>query len=81
MQAWLTRWGPLAGVLSAVAFVASFMMGSNTPGSDQTGAQVISWYTAHHTSQMVSNLFAALAMALLVVFAVVLAGRARRGER
>jgi hypothetical protein len=81
MQAWLTRWGPLAGVLSAVTFVVSFMAGSSTPNSDQTGTQVISWYTAHHTSQMVSNLFAALAMALLVVFAVVLAGRARRGER
>jgi hypothetical protein len=80
MQAWLTRWGPLAGALSAVAFVASFVTGSNTPGSDQTGAQVISWYTAHHTSQILSNLFAGLAMALLVAFAVTLAGRVRRGE-
>jgi hypothetical protein len=81
MQAWLTRWGPLAGVLSAVMFVASFMTGSSTPDSDQTGAQVISWYTAHHNSQIMSNLFAALAMALLVAFAVTLAGRVRRGER
>ncbi len=81
MQAWLTRWGPLAGALSAVAFVASFITGSSTPDSDQTGAQVISWYTAHHTSQILSNLFAALAMALLVAFAVTLAGRVRRGER
>ena len=42
---------------------------------------MISWYTAHHTSQILSNLFAALAMALLVAFAVTLAGRVRRGER
>jgi hypothetical protein len=81
MQAWLTRWGPLAGALSAVAFVASFMAGSSTPDSNQSGAQVISWYTAHHTSQILSNLFAGLAMALLVAFAVTLAGRVRRGER
>jgi hypothetical protein len=81
MQAWLTRWGPLAGVLSALMFVVSFMFGSSTPDDNQSGAQVISWYTAHHTSQILSNLFAALAMALLVVFAVALAGRVRRGEK
>jgi hypothetical protein len=81
MQAWLVRWGPLAGVLSALTFVVSFIVGSSTPDSDQTGAQVISWYTAHHSGQMVSNLFAALAMALLVAFAVTLAGRVRRGDR
>jgi hypothetical protein len=81
MQAWLTRWGPLAGVLSALTFVVSFMFGSSTPDDNQSGAQVISWYTAHHTSQILSNLFAALAMALLVVFAVALAGRVRRGEK
>ncbi len=81
MQAWLTRWGPLAGVLSALMFVVSFITGSSTPGSDQSGAQVISWYTAHHTSQLMSTLFVELAMALLVAFAVTLAGRVRRGER
>ena len=81
MQAWLTRWGPLAGVLSALMFVVAFIAGSNTPGSDQSGAQVISWYTAHHNSQLLSNLFGGLAMALLGAFAVTLAGRVRRGER
>ena len=81
MQAWIVRWGPLAGALSALMFVVAFVTGSNTPGSDQTGAQVISWYTAHHNSQLLSNLFAGLAMALLVAFAVSLAGRVRRGER
>ena len=81
MQAWLTRWGPLAGALCAVMFVASFVTGSSTPDDNQSGAQVISWYTAHHTSQLMSSLFVELAMALLVVFAVTLAGRVRRGER
>jgi len=81
MQAWLTRWGPLAGVLSALMFVVNFMLGSSTPDSDQSGAQVIAWYTAHHTSQTLSTLFTGLAMAFLVVFAVALAGRVRRGER
>jgi hypothetical protein len=62
-------------------FVAAFITGGNTPGSDQTGAQVISFYTAHHNSQILSNLFTGLAMALLVAFAVALSGRVRRGER
>src|ERR1700722_785292 len=81
MTAWLTRWGPLAGALSAVMFVVSFITGPSTPDSNQTGAQVISWYTAHHTGRILSDLLAVLAMALLVVFAVALAGRVRRGER
>jgi len=81
MQAWLTRRGPLAGVLSAVTFVVSFIIGSSTPDSDQTGAQVISWYTAHHNGTILSGLFVGLSMALLVAFAVSLAGRVRRGER
>jgi hypothetical protein len=62
-------------------FVVSFVIGSSTPNSDQSGAQVISWYTAHHNGQILSNLFAGLAMAFLVAFAVALAGRVRRGER
>src|SRR5579864_3335152 len=82
MQAWLTRWGPLAGVLSALSFVVSFIaVGGNTPDSDQSGAQVISWYTAHRDSQILSSLFIGLAMVFLVAFAVALAGRVRRGER
>lgn len=82
MQAWLTRWGPLAGVLSALMFVVAFIaVGGSTPDSDQSGAQVISWYTAHHTSQILSSLLIGLAMVFLVAFAVSLAGRVRRGER
>jgi hypothetical protein len=81
MTAWLTRWGPLAGTLSAILFVVSFFIGPSTPDSNQTGAQVISWYTAHHTGRILSDLFGGLAMVLLVAFAVLLAGHVRRGER
>ena len=81
MTAWLTRWGPLAGALSGIVFIVSFITGPSTPDSGQTGAQVISWYTAHHTGRILSDLLAALAMVLLVVFAVALAGRVRRGEK
>ena len=81
MTAWLTRWGPLAGTLSAIVFVVAFLMGGSSPDSNQTGAEVISWYTAHHTGRALTDLFSVLAMVLLIAFAVVLAGRVRRGER
>jgi hypothetical protein len=62
-------------------FIVSFVTGNSTPDSDHSGAQVISFYTTHHTSTILSNLFAGLAMAFLVAFAVTIAGRVRRGER
>jgi hypothetical protein len=79
MTGWLTRWGPLAGALGALAFVVSFVVGGSTPNDNLTGAQVISWYTAHHTGRILADLFAALAMFFFIAFAVALAGRARRG--
>jgi hypothetical protein len=81
MAAWLSKWGPLAGVLSALLFVVSFITGSSTPDSNQTGAQVISWYTAHHSGRILSDGLGGLAMFFLIMFAAVLALRVRRGER
>jgi hypothetical protein len=81
MAAWLGKWGPLAGVVSALLFAGGIVQGSNAPDSNESGQQVIAWYTAHHTSQTVSNLLGALAMFFLVVFAAVLARHVRQGER
>lgn len=81
MSAWLSKWGPLAGALSALLLVASLATGSNTPDSKQAGTQVIQWYTAHHSERVVSDLIAGLAMFFFVAFAAVLAGHIRRGER
>jgi hypothetical protein len=81
MSAWLSKWGPVSGALSALLVVVSLVTGSNTPDSNQTGAQVIQWYTANHNQRIVSDLLAGLAMVFLVAFAAVLTGRVRRGER
>ena len=81
MPTWLSKWGPRAGVLSALLVVASFVTGGSTPNSNETGAQVISWYTAHHTSQALSDVLGGLAMFFLVAFAAVMAVHVRRGER
>jgi hypothetical protein len=81
MAAWLSKWGPLAGVLSALLIVVSFVTGNSTPGDNATGSQVIQWYTTHHNRQMLSDLLVGLAMFFLVVFATTLARHVRRGDR
>jgi hypothetical protein len=82
MAAWLSKWGPLAGVVSAglivVAFAAS---GTGTPGDNSTGPQVIRWYTANHGRATLGDLLVGLAMFFLVVFAATLARHVRRGDR
>ena len=67
--------------LSALLVVVSLVTGSSTPNSNQTGQQVIRWYTVNHTQRTVSDLLAALGMLFLVAFATVLARHVRRGER
>jgi hypothetical protein len=81
MAAWLSKWGPLAGVLSALLIVVSFMTGNSTPDDNKSGQYVIQWYTTHHNRQMLSDLLVGLAMFFLVVFATTLARHVRRGDR
>jgi hypothetical protein len=81
MSAWLSKWGPLSGALSALLVVVSLATGSGTPGGNKTGAQVIQWYTANHNQRVVSDLLAGLAMLFLVAFAAVLARYSRLGGR
>ena len=81
MTAWLSKWGPLAGVLSALLIVVSFVTGGSTPGDNETGQQVIQWYTTHHNQRILSDLLVGLAMFFLVVFAATLTRYIRRGDR
>jgi hypothetical protein len=81
MEAWLSKWGPLAGVLSALAFVVSFFSGSSTPNDNATGQQVIQWYTTHHNQRILGDVLIVLAMFFLVVFATTLTRHVRRGGR
>lgn len=37
----------IAGVLAAVTFVVGLILASNSPGSSDTDAQVVSWYSDH----------------------------------
>jgi len=81
MAAWLSKWGPLAGVLSALLVVVSFVAGNNTPDDNATGQHVIQWYTTHHNQRILQDLLVALAMFFLIAFATTLARYVRRGGR
>ena len=37
MVAWLSKWGPLAGVLSGLLVAVSFVIGNSTPDDNATG--------------------------------------------
>jgi len=81
MSAWLSKWGPASGALSAVLIAIAFFAGPNSPGDNATGAQVISWYGSHHTADFASDLIGGLAVLFLVLFAVSLARQVRTGDR
>jgi hypothetical protein len=82
MSAWLSKWAPASGVLAGVLVAIEFFAGpKNSPGDNATGAQVITWYGSHHTTDFVSDLIGGLAVLFLVLFAVALARQVRTGDR
>jgi hypothetical protein len=82
MSAWLSKWGPLAGTISALLLVVTLATGGNsTPGDNATAAQVIKYYTDNHTHRAVTDYLIGLTMLFLVMFAVTLPRHVRRGER
>lgn len=82
MTAWLSKWGPLAGVVSGLLAVVSMAAGnSNTPGDNATAASVIRFYTDNHAHRAASDLLIGLTMLFLVMFAITLPRHVRRGER
>jgi hypothetical protein len=66
-----SRWGPLAGVISAVlgAAGAAVAIVTNAPGSDASGKDVIAFYVAQGRTQQVGVILLALAFVFFVFFA------------
>jgi hypothetical protein len=81
MSAWLSRWAPASGVLAGILVAIAIFTGPKSPGDNATGAQVITWYNSHHTSEFVSDILGGLAVLFLVLFAVALARQVRTGDR
>ena len=79
MSRW-SRWMPACGVLFVALLVASFALSGNTPGTDATGQQVISFYTAHSSKEQASNFLALYAVVFFVFFAAVLRAHLRRAR-
>jgi hypothetical protein len=52
----LARLWPLLGIVFVAILLANIAAGSGKPGSSDTGAQVIAYYSAHGTAQAVSSL-------------------------
>jgi hypothetical protein len=74
------RWPPLTGVVFVVLVVISFAISGETPDFDDTGEEVISFYTDNEGSQFVSAILGAYAALFLVFFASILRGELRRRE-
>jgi hypothetical protein len=81
MSAWLSKWAPASGTLAGVLVAIAFFASPHSPGSDATGAQVITWYGSHHTADFAFDLIGGLAVLFLVFFAVALARQVRTGDR
>jgi hypothetical protein len=81
MSAWLSKWAPASGVLAGMLVAIAFFAGPSSPGDNATGAQVITWYGSHHTSEFAADVIGGLAVLFLVLFAVALARQVRAGDR
>jgi len=58
----MVRFWPLLGIVFVAILVANIAAGSSKPGSSDTGAQVIAYYSAHGTAQSVSAFLVVLAI-------------------
>ena len=79
MERWLSRWGPLTGVIAGILFAAAFFSGGNTPNANASPASVISFFIRNGSTAKTQALIGAFAMIFFVFFAVALAGRMRGG--
>jgi hypothetical protein len=81
MSSWLSRWAPASGVLAGALVAIAFFASPNSPGDNATGAQVIAWYSSHHTADFVFDILAGVAVLFLVLFAVAVPRQVRTGDR
>jgi hypothetical protein len=81
MSEWLSKRGPLAGVLAGLLIVVVALLAPHPPGDGATGAQVIAWYASHGKAAALSDLATGLSLFFLVAFAAVMTRYIRHGDR
>lgn len=62
------RWPALAGVSTAVLFLAAFAASSSPPGVSSGGAPVVTFYADHATNARTSDILWTLGLAAFVIF-------------
>lgn len=72
------RFVPITGILFAALVVAGIFTVPNTPNSDASGARVITFYTAHRSSQKASSVALVFAAVFFIFFVGSLYGFLRR---
>ena len=80
----MDRWSRLSwltGVVFVALLVASFSVSGNSPGSDESGAKVISFYRDHQNAQRASAILGALAVVFFLFFAGALREHLRGSDR
>lgn len=79
MSRW-SRWAPLCGVVFVGLLVVSFALSGSTPGVKDSGAKVVSYYSAHRGNQQASGFLAMYAVVFFLFFAGCLRGYLRRAR-
>ncbi len=75
------RYAPLSGIVFVVLMVVSFIAQGKRLSVHKTGAEVISHYKAHHSSEMASAWLSVVAIIFFVFFAAAVWSYLRRSER
>ena len=73
----LTRWLPASGLLAAIAFALTGLISPPPPLAGAPAADVIGYYTGHHTGLELESLADGVGATLLVVFAATFHARTR----
>lgn len=70
----------LTGVVFAILLVASFLVGGETPGADESAAEVVEFYTDNDDKSMLSAILGGLSSVFLLFFVGTLRNVVRAGE-
>jgi hypothetical protein len=71
---------PLTGVVAVALVVVAFVVGGETPDTDDPVEEIVSFYTENDSDQKVSGLLLGLGMFFFLCFATVLRENLRRAE-
>jgi hypothetical protein len=75
-----TRLVPLSGALAVVLMIAAFIIGGETPGTDESAQEVVSYYLDHEDELAIAGALLGLGGFFFLVFSTTVAGVLRRAQ-